>query len=153
MLAGYRDDVRLEPLSIFHWGYEEDARVKAPGYVIVSAYDSEEGIGYGEGRGTATGQVEGTVVWSNYPRRRTDGRMLPNVRGLVTTRDGASILFEFRGRTIFEGDEPGRQNLVGWFESDHKSYRWLNDVVCIAEGIITAEGMEIHVYAGVHEKP
>jgi hypothetical protein len=48
--------------------------------------------------------------------------MLPNVRGLITTQDGASILFEFRGRTIFEGDEPGRQNLVGWFESDHESY-------------------------------
>jgi hypothetical protein len=54
---------------------------------------------------------EGTGVWSNYPRRRTDGRMLPNVRGLITTQDGASILFEFRERTIFEGDEPGRQNL------------------------------------------
>jgi hypothetical protein len=44
--------------------------------------------------------------------------MLPNVRGLITTHDGASILLELRGRTIFEGDDPGRQNLVGWFESD-----------------------------------
>lgn len=94
-------------------------------------------------------------VWSNYPRRRTDGRMLPNVRGLITTRDGASILFEFRGRTIFEGDEPGRQNLVGWFESDNESYRWLNDLVCIAEGGISATGpdMVINVYAGIHELP
>jgi hypothetical protein len=150
---GYRADVRLEPLSIFHWSYEEDERVVAPGYAIVSAYESEEGIGYGEGRGTATGQIEGTVVWSNYPRRRTDGRMLPNVRGLVTTHDGASILFELRGRTILEGDQPGRQNLVGWFESDHASYRWLNDVVCIAEGTISVEGMEIHIYAGIHEMP
>jgi hypothetical protein len=152
-LAGYRACVRLEPLSVFHWSYEEDARVEAPGYAIVSAYDSDEGIGYGEGRGTAAGQIEGTVVWSNYPRRRTDGRMLPNVRGLVTTHDGASILFELRGRTIFEGDEPGRQNLVGWFESDHNSYRWLNDVVCIAEGTISAESMAIHIYAGIHEMP
>ena len=119
----------------------------------VSPYGSEEGIGYGEGRGTATGRIEGTVVWSNYPRRRTDGRMLPNVRGLITTQDGALILFEFRGRTIFEGDEPGRQNLVGWFESDHESYRWLNDLVCIAEGEISAAGpdMVINVYAGIHE--
>ncbi len=77
--------------------------------------------------------------------------MLPNVRGLVTTDDGASIQFELRGRTIFEGDAPGRQNLVGWFESDHTSYRWLNDVVCIAEGTISAEGMEIRIYAGIHE--
>ncbi|HKF87036.1 MAG TPA: hypothetical protein VKB85_03060, partial [Propionibacteriaceae bacterium] len=116
--------MRLEPLSVFHWSYDEDVRVKAPGYTILSAYGSEEGIGYGEGRGTATGRIEGTVVWSNYPRRRTDGRMLPNLRGLITTQNGASILVELRGRTIFEGDEPGRQNLVGWFESDHESYRW-----------------------------
>jgi hypothetical protein len=60
--------------------------------------------------------------------------MLPNVRGLIPTADGASILFEFRGRTIFEGDEPGRQNLVGWFESDHEGYRWLNDLVLHRRG-------------------
>jgi Protein of unknown function (DUF3237) len=69
----------------------------------------------------------------------------------VRTGDGASILFELRGRTIFEGDQPGRQNLVGWFESDQENYRWLNDVVCIAEGLITNAGMEIHVYAGVRD--
>ena len=143
--------MRLEEISVFRWTYDEDVRLPAPGYALISAYDGEEGIGYGEGRGTATGRVEGSVVWSNYPRRRSDGRMLPNVRGLVRTDDGASILFELRGRTIFEGDEPGRQNLVGWFESDDARYRWLNDVVCIAEGLITDAGMEIHIYAGVHE--
>ena len=59
---------------------------------------------------------------------------------------------ELRGRTIFEGDE-GRQNLVGWFESDHDSYRWLNDLVCIAEGLISATTgeMVINVSAGIHE--
>jgi hypothetical protein len=145
--------VRLEPLSVFRWSYDTDVRVAAPGYAIVSAYGGEEGIGYGEGRGTATGRLEGSVVWSNFPRRRTDGRMLPDVRGLITTTDGASILFELRGRTIFEGDKPGRQNLVGWFESDHESYRWLNDVVCIAEGTISDDGMQIHIFAGIHELP
>jgi len=64
---------------------------------------------------------------------------------------GASIVFELRGRTIFEGDAPGRQNLVGWFEADDERYRWLNDIVCIAEGHIDDEGMQIRVYAGVHE--
>ncbi|MCC2654673.1 MAG: hypothetical protein K0Q60_4840 [Microvirga sp.] len=96
MAAGYRSDVRL-PLSIFRWGYDEDGRVGADGYTIVSSYGSEEGIAYGEGRRTATGRIEGTAVWSNYPRRRTDGRMMPNVRGLIATQDGASILFEFAG--------------------------------------------------------
>jgi hypothetical protein len=43
--------VRLEPLSVFHWTYDEDVRVAAPGYAIVSAYGSEEGIGYSEEAG------------------------------------------------------------------------------------------------------
>ena len=29
----------------------------------------------------------------------------------------------------------------------------LNDLVCIAEGRISAAGMEIHLYAGIHELP
>jgi hypothetical protein len=76
----------------------------------------------------------------------------PNLRGLITTQDGASVLAELRGRTIFEGDE-GRQNLVGWFESNHGSYRWLNDLVCIVEGLISATTgeMVIDVYVGIHE--
>ena len=145
--------MRLEPLSDFRWSYDEVGRVGADGFALARPYGSDEGIGYGEGRGTATGRIEGAAVWSNYPRRRTDGRMLPNVRGLITTQDGALIVFEFRGRTIFEGDAPGRQNLVGWFESDHESYRWLNDLVCIAEGQISAAGpdMVINVYAGIHK--
>ena len=38
-------------------------------------------------------------------------------------------------------------------ESDHESYRWLNDLVCIAEGVISAAigDMVIKVYAGIHE--
>jgi hypothetical protein len=39
--------VRLEPLSIFHWSYEEDAGAEAPGHAIVSAYDSEDDRGVG----------------------------------------------------------------------------------------------------------
>jgi hypothetical protein len=57
----------------------------------------------------------------------------------------------FAGEQIFQCDEPGRQNLVGWFESDHESYRWLNDLVCIAEGQISSGEMVINVYAGIHE--
>jgi hypothetical protein len=125
--------VRLEPVSVFRLSYEEDARIAAPGYAIVSAYGGDEGIGYGEGRGTATGRIEGDVVWSNYPRRRSDGQMLPNARGLITTADGGDPVRASR-RTIFGDDGLGRQNLVGWFESDHESHRWLNDVVCIPEG-------------------
>ena len=146
-------NVHLEPVSVFRWSYDERGRVAPPGYALVSAYEGDEGIGYGEGLGAATGRIQGEVVWSNYPRRRSDGRMLPNARGLITTSDGGSILFELRGRTIFGADGLGRQNLVGWFESDHERYLWLNDVVCIAEGMIGDGGMEIRVYAGIHDMP
>ena len=50
------------------------------------------------------------------------------------------------------GDRAGdvRQHTT---ESDHESYRWLNDLVCIAEGLISAAmgAMVINVYAGIHE--
>jgi len=143
--------VRLEPLCTFDWSYDEDVRVKAPGYVLVSPYGGEEGPAYGEGRGTARGRITGSVVWSNAPRRRGDGRMLPNVRGLVTTDDGASVFFELRGRTFFGEDGVGRQNLVGWFEAGDARYSWLNYVVCIAEGLIGEDEMQIRVYEGVLE--
>jgi hypothetical protein len=150
--AAIIDVVRLEEISVFEWSYEENVRVAAPGYALLGAYGTQEAAAYGEGRGSASGRIEGSVVWSNYPRRRSDNRMLPNVRGLIATRDGAEIVFEFRGRTVFEDDEPGRQSLVGWFESADDRYRWLNDVVCIAEGLIGDDGtMRIHVYAGIHE--
>jgi hypothetical protein len=28
-----------------------------------------------------------------------------------------------------------------------------NDIVCIAEGTISGEGMQINIYAGIHELP
>jgi Protein of unknown function (DUF3237) len=142
--------MRLEPLCTFEWSYDEGVRVPDPGYTLMLPYGGDEGTGYGEGRGRATGRVSGDCVWSNYPHRRSDGRMLPNLRGLVSTDDGASLLFELRGRTHFE-DEPGRQNLVGWFEAVDPRYRWLNDVVCIAEGRIDGSGMRIRVYWGVND--
>jgi hypothetical protein len=58
------------------------------------------------------------------PARTT--RVLPisiSARPRITTTDGASILFELRGRTIFEGVETGRQNEVGWLEADHEPGR------------------------------
>jgi hypothetical protein len=59
----------------------------------------------------------------------------------------------FAGERSLRADVPGRQNPVGWFESDHESYRWLNGLVCIAEGGMSATvpDMVINVYAGIHE--
>ena len=64
----YRAGVHLEPLSVFRWSHDEVGRGGVDNFALVRPYGSEEGIGYGEGRGTATGRIEGTVVWSNHPR-------------------------------------------------------------------------------------
>ena len=60
-VAGYRAGVRLEPLSVFRWSYEKDVRVKG-GCTIVSAYESEEGIAYGEAHATTEPYAGGLGV-------------------------------------------------------------------------------------------
>jgi hypothetical protein len=104
--------VHLQPLLVFRWSYEEDVRVKT-GFTIVSPYGTKEGIAYGEGRGTAAGRIGGSVVWSNYPRRRTDGRMLPNLRGLISTDDAASIPSSFAGEQYLKATRDGRTSSDG----------------------------------------
>ena len=34
---------------------------------------------------------------ANYPRRRTDGTLTPDFRGVLETDDGATILFAWQG--------------------------------------------------------
>jgi hypothetical protein len=146
--------MRLEEICRFDWHYDESGRVPDTGYVIVRPYGGEEGSAYGEGSGTVSGRIEGNVVWSNHPHRRSDGTMLPDAHGLIITHDGARILFALQGRTVFSDDGMrGGQNLIGTFESDDVEYRWLNDVVLTAEGVIVPgeNRIEIRVYAAINE--
>ena len=92
--------MRLEPLCTFEWSYDAEGRVSG-GYVLLQPFGGEDGAAYGEGRGTVTGdRLAGTCVWSNHPRRRGDGRMLPNVHGLIVTDDGAEVRFTLHGITV-----------------------------------------------------
>jgi hypothetical protein len=73
----------------------------------------------------------------------------PRKAALGLVRNGCGISCRCASRTPLGG----RQKLVGWFESDQEGNRWLNDLVCIAEGGISATGPDvvINVYAGIHE--
>lgn len=106
--------------------------------VLVRPYGGEEGTAFGSGGGTVSGErVRGTVRWVNHPHRRSDGVMLPDMHGAITTDDGATILFVQQGRTVFG---PTAEGVVGnqvlWvlFETADARYRWLNDSVCVQEG-------------------
>jgi hypothetical protein len=106
---------------------------------LVRPYGNESGLGWGIGEGTVTGErLSGSIVWSNHPSRRGDGVMLPNLRGVITTGDGAEVLCDMSGRTIFEdgADGPvGSQLLVTLLEAEDSRYAWLNHTVCLSEGV------------------
>jgi hypothetical protein len=48
-----------------------------------------------------------------------------------------------QGRTVFgenaKGERVGGQNIVMWFEADDERYTWLNDAMCVVEGVIMAD--------------
>ena len=117
------------------------------GFVLIRPYGGEEGSAYGEGDGTATGErVRGTVRWSNHPHRRSDGIMLPDAHGVIRTEDGADVLFDLRGRSVPAG-EGGRlgQNLLATFEAEDAAYSWLNNALCVAEGVIDVQTLRMHI--------
>ena len=135
--------MRLSPLCTLTLTYRGD-------FHLVRPYGDESGVGWGVGTGTVTGdRLSGAVEWSNHPARRGDGTMLPSVRGLIRTPDGADVMIEMSGRTIFADPSSGHQLLFVVFESAAPSYAWLNDVVCVGEGWIntgTAESrIDVHL--------
>lgn len=70
--------------------------------------------------------------------------MLPNVRGVVTTVDGAEVMLELTGRTSFDENGIGHQSLFALFEAENPGYTWLNDLICVGEGRI-GESLTSHI--------
>jgi hypothetical protein len=104
-------------------------------------YGGEEGAGFGQGDGTVSGELEGTVVWANYPRRRTDGVWTPNLRGTITARGGDEILLSIHGQSV-EEDAPGsRRAILARVELTTEAERcaWLNTCFLVGEGEIDEE--------------
>lgn len=134
--------MRLEKLCELDLHYVAD-------FHYVSPYEGASGSGWGRGEGTATGaRLRGAVQWSNHPTGRGDGAMQPRARGVITTPEGADVLFDLTGRTVFsqqDGETVGRQLLMTLFESDDDRYRWLNNTVCMTEGAIDPERMVMHM--------
>ena len=78
--------------------------------------------------------------------------MLPNVRGVITTADAAEVFVDLVGRTVFverDGASVGRQLLMTLFESEAEQYGWLNNTVCMTEGMLNPTAgtahFEVHI--------
>ena len=121
-------------------------------FVLARPYGGEEGTAYGEGVGRVSGRIDGDVRWVNHPRRRSDGSMLPDAHGVITTGDGAQILFSLQGRTAIV-DDRGTQLLAVLFETEADEHRWLNTAFHVLEGVIDVESgvMRARIYTCVNE--
>jgi hypothetical protein len=106
------------------------------GFTQLTPFGGAEGQGYGIGVGVVKGeQLEGSLRWSNTPRRRSDGVLLPDTDGLIETVDGARIFFSVRGYSLPKNTPTSRILLSSiTFATDDFRYSWLNTAFGIQDG-------------------
>jgi hypothetical protein len=142
--------MRLEHLCDMELGYQG-------GFTLIQPYASEEGTGFGTGEGMVSGdQLAGRIRWVNHPQRRSDGAMLADAHGVITTDEGVPVLFTLRGRTVAGQTSPNWQSqqlLSAFFEAEDERYGWLNTALCIAEGRLNPETLrlQLRVYACISD--
>lgn len=119
--------MRLDPLYSCTFAPTESWRVALRGGGGIE----EQGFLVVEGR--SYGRVTARLRAANYPRKRTDGTLTPDFRGVLETDDGAIVLFAWHGygRPTDDGS-----HLVGSIThlSDDDRYSWLNDALCVLTG-------------------
>jgi hypothetical protein len=137
--------MRLEPLYRTTWVTPDSWSVELEGEA------GTEGRSFLIAEGRTEGRVEARLRAANYPRRRTDGTLTPDFRGVLEADDGATILFSWQG--LARAGEGGRRELVGSIThvSDDERYRWLNDRVCAVAGEVRPRGEGFDVVLEVSE--
>jgi hypothetical protein len=120
--------MRLEPLYRIRW--------TTPEGWSVDLFDGAEGQSFFLAEGRCEGQVTGRFRAANFPRRRADGTLVPDFRGVVETDDGAVLMVALHG--YLRTERSGRRELLGSMThlSDDERYARLNDAVCAVAGEI-----------------
>jgi hypothetical protein len=123
--------MRLEPLYRIRWTTPEAWSIEGQSFFLA------------EGR--CEGAVAGRFRAANSPRRRGDGTLLPDFRGVVETDDGAVLMIALQG--YLRTEREGRRELVGSMThvSDDERYAHLNDVVCAVGGEVGPSGVVVEV--------
>jgi len=102
--------------------------------VEVTSDAGTEGRGFLLAEGRSAGRLSARYRAANFPRKRADGELGYEFRGVLETDDGATILFEWQGLAV-KIDSVMRQLLGSLVHiTDDPRYRWLNDRVCAVEG-------------------
>ena len=130
--------MRLEPLYRMAFDYPHGWSVAVGAGEVESQH-----LFLAEGR--CDGRISGPLQGANHPRRRGDGTYCPDFHGVISTVDGATVLFECGGYGRAY-PEHARQ-IVCWLThvSDDPRYRWLNDVVCVGTGEVRPEQLFLDV--------
>jgi hypothetical protein len=120
--------MRLEPLYTVTFTTPEAWSVE------VASDAGIEGRSFLLAEGRSAGRLSARYRAANFPRKRADGALVPEFRGVLETDDGAVILFEWQGLAVLGGS--GMRQLLGSLvhTTDDPHYRWLNDRVCAVEG-------------------
>jgi hypothetical protein len=144
--------MRLESLCRFELRYVASSWHRPYG----ARGEVAEAIGFGHGDGEVTGEVEGSVVWANSPRRRQDGVWTPNLRGMISARGGHELLVSIHGQSVEEDTPRAHRAILARVEltTEAEPFRWLNTSFLVAEGEID-EGREhwwLDTYVCVNEQ-
>jgi hypothetical protein len=129
--------MRLEPLYRIHW--------TTPEAWSIDLAAGAEGQSFFLAEGRCEGEVTGRFRAANFPRRRADGTLVPDFRGVVETDDGAVLMVTLRG--YLRTEREGNRELVGSLThlSDDERYRHLNDVVCAVAGEVRPSEVVVDV--------
>ena len=111
----------------------------------VAPYHEGEYMGYVEATGHVAGaRINGQVRCVNNPHELTTGMndfYRANYRGVISTEDGATVLWRFGGYNIFDTQAPptyvGRAVMASTFAADDERYRWLNRTFAVIEAFCT----------------
>ncbi len=138
--------MRLEPLYRMEFTYPQ-------GWSVALAADGTESQHLFVAEGRCDGRLRGPMQGANHPRRRSDGTFCPDFHGVISTDDGAAVLFSCGG--YGRAYPPEARQVVCWFThvSDDDRYRWLNDVLCVGTGEVRPEGLAIDVAELIWEPP
>jgi hypothetical protein len=128
--------MRLDPL------YKVTFTTPEAWSVEVASDAGIEGRGFLLAEGRSAGRLSARYRAANFPRKRSDGALVPEFRGVLETDDGAVILFEWQGLAVLS--DSGMRRLLGSLvhTTDDPRYRWLNDRVCAVERLEDGEVLD-----------
>jgi hypothetical protein len=120
--------MKLEPLYRVRFNYPQSWEV------AMLSPDSTESQHFLLAEGACEGRIQGSFRGANHPRRRGDRTFEPDFQGIIETKDGATIYFDYRG--YGRAYPPGRRQIVisATHYSDHPNYKWLNDSLAVGAG-------------------